>query len=160
MRSAASLGKQARLLAGYSRVELARAANSAPSTVGRIESGALDPTWSLLTAVLTAAGYRLGDTLSSPGGTSAVDAAVDARSGITPELPPARLASGVGRDWPKVSITFELLLRPAPFNPDASLGGRTRVIGTLAGGRTPRVLSTIRGGVALRSRHVRTLPLG
>lgn len=81
MRSAASLVKQARLLAGYSRAELARAANIAPSTLGRIESGTLDPTWSVLSAVLTAAGYRLGDSLSSLGDPAAVDAAVNALSG-------------------------------------------------------------------------------
>lgn len=80
MRSAASMVKQARLLAGYSRAELARAANVAPSTIGRIETGALDPTWSLLTSVLAAAGYRLGDTLSSLGDPAAVDAAVQALS--------------------------------------------------------------------------------
>lgn len=81
MRSAASLVKQARLLAGYSRAELARAASVAPSTLGRIESGTLDPTWSVLSSVLTAAGYQLGDSLSSLGDPAAVDAAVNALNG-------------------------------------------------------------------------------
>ena len=77
-KTTAMLVKQARLLAGYSRAELARAARVSPSTVGRIESGDVDPTWAVLSAILAAAGYRVGDSLTSLGDPDAVDAAVNA----------------------------------------------------------------------------------
>lgn len=80
MRSAAELVRQARLLVGYSRGELARAADVAPSTVGRIEKGEVDPSWSLLASLLAAAGYRLEDSLTSLADIDAVDAAINALS--------------------------------------------------------------------------------
>lgn len=77
--------KQARLLAGLTRTELARAADVSPSTVGRIESGELDPTWTILQKVLAAAGLKIGDSLTSLGDETVVDAGANALA-LRPEL--------------------------------------------------------------------------
>lgn len=80
MRSAASLVRYARALNGLSQRELARAAEVAPSTLSRIESGRLDPTWTLLGSVLEAAGYRSSESLLPTGDETAITAAVAAMS--------------------------------------------------------------------------------
>lgn len=56
---------------GLSRADLARLADVAPSTIGRIETGELEPTWAVMNRILEAAGYNtLGDL--TPSGTTAV----------------------------------------------------------------------------------------
>ncbi|WP_285723897.1 helix-turn-helix domain-containing protein [Psychromicrobium xiongbiense] len=73
---AATIVKRVRALSGITRKELAELAGLSPSTIGRIEQGALDPTWGTLSRVLEATGYRInGDTVVSAGDQTAIIAA-------------------------------------------------------------------------------------
>lgn len=85
---ASTIIKRIRALSGITRKELAELADLAPSTIGRIERGTLDPTWGTLSRILEASGYRLhGDTIVSTGG---------ARDGRGPAGSPRRPAP---RTW-------------------------------------------------------------
>ena len=73
---AAMIVKRIRALSGVTRKELAELADLAPSTIGRIERGTLDPTWGTLSRILEATGYRInGDTVVSAGDPTAIAAA-------------------------------------------------------------------------------------
>lgn len=73
---AATIVKRLRALSGVTRKELAELAGLSPSTIGRIEQGALDPTWGTLSRILEATGYRIsGDTVVSAGDQTAIIAA-------------------------------------------------------------------------------------
>lgn len=73
---AATIVKRIRTSSGITRKELAELAQLSPSTVGRIESGTLDPTWGTLSRILESSGFRLhGDSLASAGDPSAAAAA-------------------------------------------------------------------------------------
>lgn len=73
---AATIVKRVRALSGITRKELAELAGLSPSTIGRIEQGALDPTWGTLSRILEATGYRInGDTVVSAGDQTAITAA-------------------------------------------------------------------------------------
>lgn len=73
---AATIVKRIRALNGITRKELAELAGLAPSTVGRIEQGTLDPTWGTLSKILSSTGYAIsGESIVSTGDTSAVAAA-------------------------------------------------------------------------------------
>lgn len=73
---AATIVKRVRALSGVTRKELAELAGLSPSTIGRIEQGALDPTWGTLSRILEATGYRIsGDTVVSAGDQTAIAAA-------------------------------------------------------------------------------------
>ncbi len=49
---AATIVKRVRALSGITREELAALADVSPSTIGRIEQGTLDPTWTTLSRIL------------------------------------------------------------------------------------------------------------
>ncbi|GGM62645.1 helix-turn-helix domain-containing protein [Microbacterium saperdae] len=73
---AATMVKRVRALSGVTRKELAQLAGLSPSTIGRIEQGALDPTWGTLSRILESTGYRInGDTVVSAGDQTAITAA-------------------------------------------------------------------------------------
>lgn len=73
---AATIVKRVRALGGVTRKELAELAGLSPSTIGRIEQGALDPTWGTLSRILESTGYRInGDTVVSAGDQTAITAA-------------------------------------------------------------------------------------
>lgn len=73
---AATMVKRVRALSGVTRKELAELAGLSPSTIGRIEQGALDPTWGTLSRILESTGYRInGDTVVSAGDQTAITAA-------------------------------------------------------------------------------------
>ncbi|GGH51232.1 helix-turn-helix domain-containing protein [Microbacterium album] len=73
---AATIVKRVRALTGVTRKELAKLAGLSPSTIGRIEQGALDPTWGTLSRILEATGYRInGDAVVSAGDPTAITAA-------------------------------------------------------------------------------------
>jgi transcriptional regulator with XRE-family HTH domain len=73
---AATIVKRVRALSGVTRKELAELAGLSPSTIGRIEQGALDPTWGTLSRILESTGYRIhGDTVVSAGDQTAIAAA-------------------------------------------------------------------------------------
>jgi transcriptional regulator with XRE-family HTH domain len=73
---AATIVKRVRALSGVTRKELAELAGLSPSTIGRIEHGALDPTWGTLSRILEATGYWIsGDTVVSTGDQTAIIAA-------------------------------------------------------------------------------------
>lgn len=73
---AATVVKRIRTSSGITRKELAELAQLSPSTIGRIESGVLDPTWGTLSRILESTGFRIyGDSLASAGDTSAAAAA-------------------------------------------------------------------------------------
>lgn len=87
---AATIVKRVRALTGITRKELAKLAGLSPSTIGRIEQGALDPTWGTLSRILEATGFRLhGDTVVSAGDQTAITAA---RPVLEPLLTPASAA--------------------------------------------------------------------
>lgn len=68
--------KRVRALSGITRKELAELAGLSPSTVGRIEQGALDPTWGTLSRILESTGYQInGETVVSAGDPTAIAAA-------------------------------------------------------------------------------------
>lgn len=68
--------KHVRALSGVTRKELAQLAGLSPSTIGRVEQGALDPTWATLSRNLESTGYRInGDTVVSAGDQTAITAA-------------------------------------------------------------------------------------
>lgn len=79
---------------GLSRADLARLANVAPSTVGRIESGDLEPTWAVMNRILEAAGYNPLGELTPSGDNSVVRAARVALGEI-----PAANAGPVELSW-------------------------------------------------------------
>lgn len=84
---AATIVNRVRALTGITRKELAALAGLSPSTIGRIEEGALDPTWGTLSRILDATGLRIhGDTVVSAGDQTAITAA---RSVLEPLLAPA-----------------------------------------------------------------------
>ncbi|MDR1513192.1 MAG: helix-turn-helix domain-containing protein [Propionibacteriaceae bacterium] len=102
---AATIVKRVRALSGVTRKELAELAGLAPSTVGRIEQGALDPTWGTLSRILEATGHRInGDTVVSAGDQSAIAAArpllasllVPASPAITKASVPTRTIKDAG----------------------------------------------------------------
>ncbi|SEI15169.1 Helix-turn-helix [Leifsonia sp. CL147] len=73
---AAKITKRVRALDGLTRSELARLSGLAPSTVGRIEDGKLDPTVKTLASILESTGFKpYGDTIVSAGDPAAVAAA-------------------------------------------------------------------------------------
>ena len=73
---AATMVKRIRALIGVTRRELAELASLSPSTIGRIEQGALDPTWGTLSRILESTGYQIhGDTVVSAGDQTAITAA-------------------------------------------------------------------------------------
>lgn len=73
---AATIVQRIRASSGVTRTELANLAQVAPSTIGRIESGKLDPTWGTLNRILEATGFRIsGDSIVSAGDASAAAAA-------------------------------------------------------------------------------------
>ncbi len=73
---AATMVKRVRAFSGVTRKELAELAGLSPSTIGRIEQGALDPTWGTLSRILESTGYRInGDTVVSAGDQTAITAA-------------------------------------------------------------------------------------
>lgn len=73
---ASTIVKRIRTTDGLSRADLARLADVSASTVGRIESGKLDPTWSTLQKILEATGMVLsGKTVVSSGDASAIASA-------------------------------------------------------------------------------------
>jgi transcriptional regulator with XRE-family HTH domain len=73
---AATMVKRIRALSGVTRKELAELAGLSPSTIGRIEQGALDPTWGKLSRILESTGYQIhGDTVVSAGDQTAITAA-------------------------------------------------------------------------------------
>lgn len=73
---AAMIVKRIRALSGVTRKELAELADLAPSTIGRIERGTLDPTWGTLSRILEATGFRInGDSVVSAGDPAAITAA-------------------------------------------------------------------------------------
>lgn len=73
---ASTIVKRIRATDGLSRADLARLADVSASTVGRIESGKLDPTWSTLQKMLEATGMVLtGKTVVSAGDASAIASA-------------------------------------------------------------------------------------
>lgn len=73
---AATMVKRVRALSGVTRKELAELSGLSPSTIGRIEQGALDPTWGTLSRILESTGYRInGDTVVSAGDQTAIAAA-------------------------------------------------------------------------------------
>lgn len=73
---AATMVKRLRAFGGVTRKELAGLAGLAPSTIGRIEQGALDPTWGTLSRILDATGYQInGETVVSVGDSTAISAA-------------------------------------------------------------------------------------
>ncbi len=73
---ASTIVKRLRAANGLTRVDLARLADVSPSTVGRIENGELDPTWSTLQKLLAATGMVIsGTTVVSAGDASATSAA-------------------------------------------------------------------------------------
>lgn len=87
---AATIVKRVRALGGATRKELAELAGLSPSTIGRIEQGALDPTWGTLSRILEATGYRInGDTVVSAGDETAITAA---RTALESLLAPATAA--------------------------------------------------------------------
>ena len=55
----ADLVKAARVQAGMTQRQLARKARTAQSVVGRIERNETSPSWTTLTRILAAAGFRL-----------------------------------------------------------------------------------------------------
>ncbi|MDR1188325.1 MAG: helix-turn-helix domain-containing protein [Bifidobacteriaceae bacterium] len=87
---AAMIVRRVRALSGITRKELAGLAGLAPSTVGRIERGMLDPTWGTLSRILEATGYRIsGDSIVSAGDTAAIRAArpvLESRLGRAPKV--------------------------------------------------------------------------
>lgn len=107
---AATIVKRIRALGGITRKELALLSGLAPSTVGRIERGELDPTWGTLSRILAATGYQLnGDSVVSAGDTSAVvaarpwlDAACSALQGASRAATSAAAASA--QDFETVAI--------------------------------------------------------
>ncbi|MFK4729485.1 helix-turn-helix domain-containing protein [Agromyces mediolanus] len=129
MKSAASLVKQARLLAGYTRAELARAADVASSTVGRIESGDLDPTWTLLGRILAAAGFKLDDSLSSLGDETVIEAATNAL-----ESRPERRDDAWTWSWARAGLLDELGQAKDPARV-AALAGLASEVATRRGAR-------------------------
>lgn len=73
---AATIVKRIRATDGLTRTDLARLADVSPSTVSRIENGSLEPTWSTLQKLLSAAGMVInGTTVVSAGDPTAVTAA-------------------------------------------------------------------------------------
>ncbi|GAA4513749.1 helix-turn-helix domain-containing protein [Brevibacterium yomogidense] len=73
---AATIIKRIRVLSGVTRKELAELAGVAPSTIGRVEQGTLDPTWGTLSHILEATGHQInGDTVVSAGDPSGIAAA-------------------------------------------------------------------------------------
>lgn len=73
---AATIVKKIRALSGITRKSLADLAGVSPSTVGRIERGTLDPTFGVLSRILDATGYQIGEgTIVSVGDTNALAAA-------------------------------------------------------------------------------------
>jgi transcriptional regulator with XRE-family HTH domain len=73
---AAKITKRVRALDGLTRSDLARLSGLAPSTVGRIEDGKLDPTVKTLASILESTGFKpYGDTIVSAGDPAAVAAA-------------------------------------------------------------------------------------
>lgn len=91
---AATIVKRVRALSGVTRKELAELAGLSPSTIGRIEQGVLDPTWSTLSRILEATGYRInGDTVVSAGDEAAITAA---RTVLGSLLAPATAAMAEG----------------------------------------------------------------
>ncbi|MDN4639428.1 helix-turn-helix transcriptional regulator [Agreia sp. PsM10] len=60
---------------GLTRLELAQLAGVAPSTITRIEDGSSEPSWKVMSSILTAAGYQVLDGLKPSGDLDAVRAA-------------------------------------------------------------------------------------
>ena len=90
---AATIVKRVRALSGITRKELAELAGLSPSTIGRIEQGALDPTWGTLSRILEATGFRIhGETVVSAGDQTAI---VAARPVLESLLAPATAATEV-----------------------------------------------------------------
>ena len=103
MADAARLVADARILSGLSRRQTAAMAGVSASTVGRIESGQLDPTVSMLDRILAACGWRYGERL-------VVDVDLDAvrasRRLLEPELdiPATSGSDSFVRRWEQAGI--------------------------------------------------------
>ncbi len=94
-----------RQMDGLSRADLALLAGISPSTVGRIESGKLDPTWSTLMKVLTATGMELtGKTIVSAGDASAIAAARAVLEGRASDMVSPWLDVWRRAGWVKVAL--------------------------------------------------------
>ncbi|GAB2518816.1 helix-turn-helix protein [Paramicrobacterium agarici] len=110
---AATMVRRVRAMTGITRKEIAELADLSPSTIGRIERGTLDPTWSTLSQILESTGYRIsGDTIVSAGDPSAI---VAARSVLRPLLEPYRELSGA---------LFEVMVPVAETTKDVARGVR------------------------------------
>ena len=73
---AATILRRIRASSGVTRRDVARLAGLSPSTIGRIESGTLDPTWGTLRRILDATGFSIsGNTVVSSGDVTAAVAA-------------------------------------------------------------------------------------
>jgi transcriptional regulator with XRE-family HTH domain len=82
MPSAANTLMTARTMSGLSRRQVALLADVSPSTVSRIESGAMSPTVDMLDRLLDAAGYEMSQTLAPKSDPVAIAAA---RSVLDPD---------------------------------------------------------------------------
>lgn len=134
--SAAELVQRARQANGVSRATLARLADVSPSTVGRIELGRLDPTWSVLSGILEAAGYRVGVGVQSLGDLSAVSAG---RSAFA-ELPDSARTPDMERwleRWRRAGVVDDRGLATNPQQLGTLVGNAARL--TSRPGRTAAI---------------------
>ncbi|MFY9714171.1 MAG: helix-turn-helix domain-containing protein [Microbacterium sp.] len=108
---AATIVKRIRATDGLSRADLARLADVSASTVGRIESGKLDPTWSTLQKMLEATGMVLaGKTVVSAGDATAVSSARAILEGKLDAASPRWRRSWARAGWTTAAMTPESVL--------------------------------------------------
>ncbi|WP_150307206.1 helix-turn-helix domain-containing protein [Planctomonas psychrotolerans] len=131
---AAQLTTTVRTLNGLSRAQLGKLSNIAPSTIGRIERGELEPSWSSMIAILNSGGFDL-DALVPRADVSAIAAA---RSVIGTD-------SGMLRDdyqiqpwldrWKRAGLIDGVLALPGQVGQIALLAGNASKLGARAGVR-------------------------
>lgn len=93
-----------RELSGVTRAQLAQMAGVAPSTLGRIERGEIDPSWSSMMAIMEAAGFRYDNRLKSLQNLSAITAARIAITGTRRTLPNDPAAQKWFERWTRAGL--------------------------------------------------------
>lgn len=107
---ASTIVKRIRMTEGLTRADLAKLADVSPSTVGRIEKGELDPTWSTLQKLLSATGLVIsGNTVISAGDASATTAARALLEGRPESVSSAWVQKWARAGWAKLSSPEDVL---------------------------------------------------
>jgi DNA-binding XRE family transcriptional regulator len=131
---ARTLIRNVRSLNGLTRAELAKIANISPSTIGRIERGELDPSWSSMMSIVQSVGYSIGDRVRPNGDVSAVEAA---RRAIERDIGPgdsSSVASWLDR-WLRAGLIDRRGVVPGKVGQIALLAGNAAAVGARPGVR-------------------------